>query len=283
MEKHEETSLAMVDEAGITRAGINQTIAELALLDEFVKTVMVKGQDYGTVPGIDKPFLWKAGADNIIAAMRCHSESRQTDGTINPATGFVIYEHEAVIKRNVSGMVIAQGVGCCTNQETKYRWRDAQRLCPECQAPAIIKGKAEYGGGWLCWNKRGGCGFKFMDGDPTIEDQPLGRVENPDPLDQTNTIMKMSEKRAVVDATLKLPGVARFFSQDFEIQSGEPTPEGPESAAQPSAKASQGKAGKKTSDAVCAEHSVQFAKGHHPLHDEEGKLTGWCQENPDVN
>lgn len=38
------------------------------------------------------------------------------------------------------------------------------RLCPQCQKPAIIKGRAEYGGGWLCFKKKGGCGAKFPDG-----------------------------------------------------------------------------------------------------------------------
>jgi len=34
--------------------------------------------------------------------------------------------------------------------------------CPECGVTsAIIKGKEEYGGGWLCFAKKGGCGAKF--------------------------------------------------------------------------------------------------------------------------
>jgi len=38
------------------------------------------------------------------------------------------------------------------------------QTCPECGQAAIIKGKAEYGGGYLCWKKKGGCGAKFPDG-----------------------------------------------------------------------------------------------------------------------
>ncbi|KKN79618.1 hypothetical protein LCGC14_0338220 [marine sediment metagenome] len=40
-------------------------------------------------------------------------------------------------------------------------------VCPQCGQPAIIKGKEEYGGGWLCWKKEGGCGAKF-DSDPLV-------------------------------------------------------------------------------------------------------------------
>ena len=35
--------------------------------------------------------------------------------------------------------------------------------CPECGKPAIIKGKPEYGGGWLCYKKKDGCGAKWSD------------------------------------------------------------------------------------------------------------------------
>lgn len=47
-----------------------------------------------------------------------------------------------------------------------------QKLCPKCQKPAIIKGKAEYGGGWLCFKKKGGCGAKFTDAEWAAEDSP---------------------------------------------------------------------------------------------------------------
>jgi hypothetical protein len=34
--------------------------------------------------------------------------------------------------------------------------------CPECgESKAVIKGKAEYGGGYLCFKKKGGCGAKW--------------------------------------------------------------------------------------------------------------------------
>ena len=57
-------------------------------------------------------------------------------------------------------------------------------VCPQCGQPAIIKGKEEYGGGWLCWKKEGGCGAKFdhdpsdvsehhLDPDPEPAEEPL--------------------------------------------------------------------------------------------------------------
>ncbi len=52
------------------------------------------------------------------------------------------------------------------------------RKCPQCGKEAIIKGKEEYGGGWLCFKKKGGCGAKFDDADTKITSQSVGRVAN---------------------------------------------------------------------------------------------------------
>lgn len=37
-------------------------------------------------------------------------------------------------------------------------------ICPACGKDAIIKGKAEWGGGWVCFKKKGGCGLKWPEG-----------------------------------------------------------------------------------------------------------------------
>jgi hypothetical protein len=102
------------------------------------------------------------------------------------------------------------------SRETKYRWRESQRACPACGQAAIIKGKEDFGGGWLCWKKKGGCGAKYPDGDQSIESQQTGRVFNPDIADQVNTIQKMSQKRSLVGAVLLAVNASEFFTQDVE-------------------------------------------------------------------
>lgn len=43
---------------------------------------------------------------------------------------------------------------------------EAQKTCPKCgKTGSIIPCKAEWGGGWVCWNKKGGCGAKLQDSD----------------------------------------------------------------------------------------------------------------------
>lgn len=101
--------------------------------------------------------------------------------------------------------------------EGKYRFRKADQKCPECgKDSTIIKGKKEYGGGWICFQKKGGCGAKFKDGDPAIENQNMGRVEHDNPADYYNTVLKMAKKRAHVDAVLTATAASDIFTQDIE-------------------------------------------------------------------
>lgn len=51
-------------------------------------------------------------------------------------------------------------------------------LCPKCNKAAIIKGQDKYGGGWLCWTKKEGCGAKFPDGTAAFENAPPAREDN---------------------------------------------------------------------------------------------------------
>jgi hypothetical protein len=100
--------------------------------------------------------------------------------------------------------------------ESQYRYRKADRLCPYCGRPTIIKGRAEYGGGWLCYQRKGGCGAKFADQDVAIVSQAAGRMENADLADTYNTVLKMAKKRTLVDATLTATAASDIFNQDLE-------------------------------------------------------------------
>jgi hypothetical protein len=128
--------------------------------------------------------------------------------------GLFDYEYRCILKRG--DRIVTSGMGCCSSYESRYRWRESSRKCPQCGKEAIIRGKEEYGGGWLCFKKKGGCGYKFMDSDPSIVSQETGKVLNSDPADLKNTIMKMAKKRAKIDATLAATGSSGIFTQDME-------------------------------------------------------------------
>ncbi|KKL19998.1 hypothetical protein LCGC14_2459880 [marine sediment metagenome] len=114
----------------------------------------------------------------------------------------------------------------CSTKESKYAWRKPSIKCPDCGTESVIKPKKEYGGGWLCWAKKGGCGSKWEDGAAVIENQSTERVPNPDLPDQYNTVLKMSNKRALVASVLNVTAASDIFTQDLE-ETGNNTPEPP--------------------------------------------------------
>jgi hypothetical protein len=196
------------------QAMVTNTSRRVEAIQAIYKKIMRDGSDYGVIPGCgSKPALLKPGAEKIVMAFR-----------LSPTTVHTITElgggHREVVIRTTlhaaDGTVLGDGVGSCSTMETKYRYRQAERICPSCSKATIIKGKAEYGGGWICFAKKGGCGAKFSDGDPAIEKQNVGRVENPDVADQYNTVLKMAEKRSLVDVVLRVAGASDIFTQDIE-------------------------------------------------------------------
>jgi hypothetical protein len=176
--------------------------------------------DYGVIPGTDKLTLLKPGAEKLTTffGLSTHFQliERIEDWTGDAYHGepFFYYLYRCQLFRG--DLLIAEADGSCNSREQKYRWREQQRTCPECRQAAIIKGKEEYGGGWLCFKKKGGCGAKFSTGDTAIEGQPVGRIPNPEIADQVNTIQKMGQKRALVAATLMAVNASEFFTQDME-------------------------------------------------------------------
>lgn len=52
-------------------------------------------------------------------------------------------------------------------------------LCPNCGKDTIIKGREEYGGGWLCYKAKGGCGAKFAVEPATIDQNSSAEPDLP--------------------------------------------------------------------------------------------------------
>ncbi len=193
---------------------VADVVARLRLKQEIYDKVMLKDTHYGVIPGCPKPSLYKPGAEilGVTFGLAAEYSSARIDTLENG-------HREVTITcriKNEAGRVIAECSGSCSTLEGKYRWRDAKRHCPSCSKTTIIKGKKEYGGGWLCFAKHGGCGAKYNDGDQAIEGQEIGKIENPDMADQYNTVLKMAQKRAYVGAMLAATAASDIFTQDVE-------------------------------------------------------------------
>lgn len=182
----------------------------------FVKEYLVKDEDYGVIPGTPKPTLYKPGSDKLCELYGLADTYEITSRIEDWDRNLFDYEIRCTLLSKRDGGIVGTGMGSCNSWEGRYRWRDGQRKCPNCAKATIIKGKAEYGGGWLCFAKKGGCGAKFKDGDKSVEGQQTGRVENDDIPTLKNTILKMAKKRAKVDATLGATRSSGIFTQDVE-------------------------------------------------------------------
>lgn len=201
---------------------IEQATDRYKSIVQYVKTLLHEGTDFGKIPGTDKNVLLKPGAEKLCTlfgltpAYELMSCIEDWLGAQN-GEPFFYYRYKCTLTRH--GVFIADSEASANSHESKYRWRKGERVCPECGKAAIIKGRAEYGGGWLCWKKAGrsdGCGTKFLDGDETIEGQNVERIPNPDIADQVNTLQKMSQKRALLSACLLAVNASEFFTVDLE-------------------------------------------------------------------
>jgi len=186
------------------------------IMVQATKQVLQDNVDFGKIPGTgDKPTLLKPGAEKLCFLFQLSPTFEMVDSVEDWDDGLFYYRYRCTL-RTRDGMIIANAEGSCNSRETKYRYRNGSRKCPQCGQETIIKGKAQYGGGWLCFRKKGGCGAKFGDNDPQITGQQIGKVENPEPYELVNTLQKMAQKRAHVAATLIGTGASQFFTQDME-------------------------------------------------------------------
>lgn len=208
---------------------VEEIVEQVRKIQKVMGLVMKPDEHYGVIPGTSgKPSLLKPGAEKLLLLFRLdpqYSAVEQRDGNHVTITSTCVLFHIPTGQRRGSGM------GSCSTKESKYAYRKSERVCPECKSPAIIKGKAQYGGGWLCWKKKGGCDAKFKDGDKAIESQDTGRVANEDLPDVYNTVLKMANKRSLVAAVLNATAASDIFTQDIEElppeQRPEPEPERP--------------------------------------------------------
>jgi hypothetical protein len=207
---------------------------------EFVKGYLVEAPegttdgDFGIIPGTKKPTLFKSGAEKLCEIYGMAPDPVILDKVENYESGLFDYLIKVNLTSRRDGSFLGSGVGSCSTYESKYRYRIEGRKCPTCGVDTIRKGAEQYGGGWYCNTKAGGCGSKFLEADKRITDQKTGKITNPDLAYSKNTVLKMAKKRALIDATLSVTRSSSLFSQDLDdMVPGSTTPEHRPAAPQP--------------------------------------------------
>lgn len=171
--------------------------ARLDLTQAFFKQVMVKDQDYGVIPGTDKPTLLKSGAEKLCEFYGYAITIKDVQQEKDHETGYYRAVVTVALISRKNGSTVAEGVGEASTMEGRYRWR----WLPEWKLPKNINKDS-----LLSEERVDKNGNKYR----------MYRVPNDDPWSLWNTVLKMAKKRALVDATLSATRSSGIFTQDEE-------------------------------------------------------------------
>lgn len=254
------TELVKTEQTAVQRAQDFMPVFDIGLaverrnsMVEFVQQIMVKDVDFGTIPGTDKPCLYKPGAEKLSTFFGLSPEfvltARIEDWTGKEHLGEPLFYYCYKCRLMKNGRLIGEGDGSSSTWESKYRYR----WYGESQVPAgLDKAKlvsrdgrktlteftfavekkettGKYGKPAEYWEqfeqaianktvvrtKR-----KTKTGESDAWQITVGekqyRVPNPDVADVVNTVQKMAQKRALIAAILIGVNASEFFTQDVE-------------------------------------------------------------------
>lgn len=165
---------------------------QVNLIQQVMQAVMKRETHYGVIPGAQKPSLWKPGAEVLAATFRIAIGYVVEDLSNGDA---VRYRVKAIGSHQTTNVQLGEGVGECSTDEEKYKWRKA--ICDEEfeDAPETRR-RVRYGKG-----KTGTYKVKQI------------RTE---PADLANTVLKIACKRAQIAAILNITAASDIFTQDVE-------------------------------------------------------------------
>ena len=181
--------------AGEMAARLAEMESKLSLVRDFFKRVMRKEEDFGIIPGTEKPSLLKPGAEKLLVLHNFSSVVKEKKEVRDLKTGYYQAQITIQIIHRGTGVIVAEGVGEASSYESKYRYR----WVFESDVPAGID--------------KSSLVSKTFESKKTGKEYKRYRLENPDLIDQWNTVLKMAKKRALVDATLTATGTSGIFTQ----------------------------------------------------------------------
>jgi hypothetical protein len=174
--------------AGDVRANVN-------LIQGVMKSVMKQDVHFGIIPGTKKPTLYKAGSEKILATFRIAVDLDVEDLSDGDSFRYRVKARGLL----PDGTVVGCGIGECSTNEEKYKWRGA--VCDEeFDDTPENRRRVKYATKWNGRNK------------DTVKIKQV-RTE---PADLANTVLKMAKKRAQIDLTLTATGASDVFDQDIE-------------------------------------------------------------------
>jgi hypothetical protein len=191
---------------------VGSLVKQIALIQDVMSKVMREDEHYGKIPGTAKPTLLKPGAEKLCMVFRLEPDY-EIIREFREDT-FIAYTIKCTLRHIPTGQTIASGVGSCNSREEKYRWRYNET--PTNQQVPREYWKARDKGDTKEMKRLIGDGMRTVKVDGVWMIANATKVENDNPWDLDNTIMKMACKRALVAATLNATAASDIFTQDVE-------------------------------------------------------------------
>ena len=158
-------------------------------IQKVMAALMRDGTHFGTIPGSDRPFLFKAGAEKLAMTFQIGVKTTITESRVTPEEAF--YQAQATAFA-LDGRELGSAPGVCSTAEKKYRWKAPIH-------PKEFEAAAEH-------LKR----VAF-----TRDGKELRQVRQ-DAGELLNTIMQMAAKRAYVAVVRQVTAASDIFAQELE-------------------------------------------------------------------
>lgn len=106
-------------EIGVRPLSIEETKEFESKINQCIEEIFVEGVHYGSVPGVKKKFLFKAGCEVIISMMGLVARTEVVDKVEDYVNGIFSYTCKTWLI-DASGSIRAEGFGICNSKENKY-------------------------------------------------------------------------------------------------------------------------------------------------------------------
>lgn len=100
----------------------------IAMLQNFVKEMMIPNIDYGVIPSCNKPTLFKAGAEKLCDIFGFSKQLEILNRIEDWEKGIFNYEVKVILINKKTGIIEAEGIGACNSKERKYKGQDSYSI-----------------------------------------------------------------------------------------------------------------------------------------------------------
>jgi len=178
----------------------NEIRAQVSIVQDVMRKVMKDGTHYGVIPGCEKPTLYKAGSEVLLTTFQVSVKPVVEDLSTPDEARYRVYT-EGTYRGD--GSHVGTGIGECSSNEEKYKWRKA--VCDEEweETPENRRREKWFKGKWDKATRKMGESYKVKQVRTEIADV-------------SNTVLKMAKKRSQIDLTLTSTAASDIFTQDIE-------------------------------------------------------------------